>query len=146
MNCPNCGTALEATRRHGIDVEACPSCKGLWLDAQELDQLEDEAFDLGDKEKGTLVFAREPSTRLCPRCGGVLQGFMYRLYDLPLEFCEQGHGYFLDAGEDDRVLKLMREEEKRVKRAERAETRWAKHLSGMRTQGFFDKLRGPWGR
>ena len=71
---------------------------------------------------------------------------MYRLYDLPLEFCEQGHGYFLDAGEDERVLNLMRDEEKRVKRSERAESRWAKHLSRMRTQGFFDKLRGPWGR
>lgn len=141
MNCPNCGTALAPAKRHGIDVEACPSCKGLWLDAQELDQLEDEAFDLGDKEKGTLVFAREPSTRLCPKCGGVLQGFMYRLYDLPLEYCEQGHGYFLDAGEDDRVLALMREEEQRLKRSDRAETRWAAHLKHLRSGAFLEKLK-----
>ena len=137
---------MAPAKHHGIDVEACPSCNGIWLDAQELDQLEDEAFDLDDDEKGTLVFEREPSTRLCPQCGGVLQGFMYRLYDLPLEFCPEGHGYYLDAGEDDRVLTLMRQEEDRVKHAHRAEVRWAKHLSRMRTQGFLDKLRGPWGR
>jgi Zn-finger nucleic acid-binding protein len=141
MNCPNCGTALEPAKRHGIDVEACPSCKGLWLDAKELDQLEDEAFDLGDAEKGTLVFAREPSTRVCPQCGGVLQGFQYRLYDLPLEFCEQGHGYFLDAGEDDRVLALMREEEARLKRSGQAETRWAAHVRRLRSGDFFEKLK-----
>lgn len=141
MNCPNCGTALEPAKRHGVEVEVCPSCRGLWLDARELDQLEDEAFDLGDTEKGTLVFAREPSTRLCPQCGGVLQGFQYRLYDLPLEFCEQGHGYFLDAGEDDRVLALMREEEKRLKRSDKAETRWAAHLKHLRSGAFFEKLK-----
>ena len=141
MNCPNCGTALQPAKRHGIDVDACPSCKGLWLDAQELDQLEDEAFDLGDTEKGTLDFAHEPSTRLCPKCGSVLQGFMYRLYDLPLEFCEQGHGYFLDAGEDDRVLTLMHEEEKRLKRSGQAEKRWAAHLKHLRSGAFFEKLK-----
>jgi Zn-finger nucleic acid-binding protein len=142
MNCPNCGTALAPAKRHGIDVEACPSCKGLWLSAQELDQLEDEAFDLGDAEKGTLVFAAEPSDRACPECGQPLQGFQYRLYDLPLEFCAAGHGYFLDAGEDDRVLALMREEEARLKRADRAETRWSAHLRHLRSGDFFERLRG----
>ena len=141
MNCPNCGTELAPARRHGIDVETCPSCKGLWLNAKELDQLEDEAFDLGDAEKGTLVFAAEPSDRGCPECGQPLQGFQYRLYDLPLEFCAQGHGYFLDAGEDDRVLALMREEEARLKRSDQAEARWTAHLKHLRSSDFIEKLR-----
>jgi hypothetical protein len=142
MKCPDCGTELAPTRRHGVEVDACPACHGLWLNAQELDQLEDAAFDLGDAEKGTLVFAAEPSTRSCPQCGEPLQGFQYRLYDLPLEFCAQGHGYFLDAGEDERVVALMREEERRLKRAERAEDRWAGQLRRLRAPGFFEKLRG----
>jgi Zn-finger nucleic acid-binding protein len=141
MKCPNCGNELAAAKSHGVDVEACPSCKGLWLSAQEFVQLEDEAFDLGDDEKGTLVFAAEPSTRACPECSQPLQGFQYRLYDLPLEFCAQGHGYWLDAGEDDRVLALMREEESHVKRSTRAETQWAGHLRHLRSGDFFEKLR-----
>ena len=114
----------------------------MWLSAQELDRLEDKAFDLGDDEKGTLVFATEPSPRVCPECGKPLQGFQYRLYDLPLEFCGEGHGFFLDAGEDDRVLALMRDEEKRVKRSETAEQRWTVELRRLRAPGFFEKLRG----
>jgi Zn-finger nucleic acid-binding protein len=141
MNCPNCGTALAPAKRHGIEVESCPSCKGMWLDAEEFDQLEDEAFDLGDQEKGTLVFAAEPSDRACPECSQPLLGFQYRLYDLPLEFCPQGHGYFLDAGEDDRVLKLMRDEEARLKRSGRAESDWAAHLKHLRSGSFIEKLK-----
>jgi hypothetical protein len=142
MKCPNCQTELQTAVRHGIGVDACPSCKGMWLNQQELDALEDEAFDLGDREKGTLVFATETSDRACPVCSKPLQGFMYRLYDLPLEFCAEGHGYFLDAGEDNRVLALMREEEKRLKRSEKAEDRWSSHLKHLRSGHFFDRLRG----
>jgi hypothetical protein len=142
MKCPNCQSELQTAVRHGIGVDVCPSCKGMWLNQQELDALEDEAFDLGDREKGTLVFATEASDRACPVCAKPLQGFMYRLYDLPLEFCVEGHGYFLDAGEDDRVLTLMRNEEKRLKRSERAEDRWASHLKHLRSGHFFDRLRG----
>ncbi len=141
MKCPNCGSELASAKRHGVDVEACPSCKGLWLNVQELDQLEDEAFDLGDTQKGTLVFASEPSDRACPECGKPLRGFQYRLYDLALEYCEAGHGYWLDAGEDDRVLALMREEENRLKRSTHAESLWAAHLRRLRTGDFLEKLR-----
>lgn len=141
MKCPNCETELQTAVRHGIGVDACPACKGMWFSAQELERLEDEAFDLGDDEKGTLVFAAEPSPRLCPECAKPLQGFQYRLYDLPLEFCAEGHGFFLDAGEDDRVLALMRDEEKRVKRSDKAEQRWTRELRRLRAPGFFEKLR-----
>lgn len=141
MKCPNCQTELQTAVRHGIGVDACPSCKGMWLNQQELDALEDEAFDLGDREKGTLVFATEASDRTCPVCAKPLQGFMYRLYDLPLEFCAQGHGYWLDAGEDDRVVALMRQEESHVKRSVRAEDSWGRHLKHLRSGAFFEKLR-----
>ena len=142
MKCPDDGSELAVKTHHGVAVEQCPSCRGMWLGPEELDALEDEGFDLGDREKGTLVFAAEPSTRACPECNATLMGFQYRLYDLPLEFCPAGHGYWLDAGEDDRVLKLMRGEEKRLKHAEKAETRWAAHLRRLRAPGFFEKLRG----
>ena len=88
-----------------------------------------------------LVFAAEPSMRTCPQCSQPLQGFQYRLYDLPLEFCTQGHGYWLDAGEDERVLALMREEESHLKRSVRAEDSWGRHLKHMRSGDFFEKLR-----
>jgi Zn-finger nucleic acid-binding protein len=57
MKCPNCNTDLVQTKRNGIDLEYCQSCKGMWLSRQELEQLEDEVFDFGDDKKGSLIFS-----------------------------------------------------------------------------------------
>ncbi|HEY5413070.1 MAG TPA: zf-TFIIB domain-containing protein [Caulobacteraceae bacterium] len=140
MKCPNCASELAAAKRDGIEVEACPSCNGMWLSQQELNQLEDDAYDLG--KKGTLVFDPEPSSRRCTVCDQALKRFHYRDYDLELEFCEAGHGYWLDAGEDKRVLELMRKEEANLKRAFGAEESWSSHLRHWRSPGFLDRLKG----
>ena len=55
MKCPNDNTDLVQAKRDGLEVEACPTCNGMWLSRQELNQLEDETFHLGDEEKGALV-------------------------------------------------------------------------------------------
>jgi hypothetical protein len=39
MRCPKCGTHLEHHARHGVIVEECPTCHGMWLDAGELQKL-----------------------------------------------------------------------------------------------------------
>lgn len=39
MNCPLCATPLEAVERQGIELDHCPSCGGMWLDAGELSAL-----------------------------------------------------------------------------------------------------------
>ena len=140
MKCPNCSAELTRSKRDGVDVDVCPSCKGLWLTRQELDQLENKAFDLGDEEKGSLVFSSTASQRKCPECGAAMRSFSYRLYDLELEFCGAGHGYWLDAGEDKRVLDLMKQEEARLKRSERAEDRWTSLLQHLRSHSFIDRI------
>ncbi len=39
MHCPKCGQRL-ATEKYGkVEVDVCPSCKGMWLDAQELERI-----------------------------------------------------------------------------------------------------------
>jgi uncharacterized protein len=41
MHCPKCGQKL-ATENYGkVEVDVCPSCKGMWLDANELEQIVD---------------------------------------------------------------------------------------------------------
>ncbi len=39
MNCPRCGTPLNAHTLHDVSVDECPSCHGMWLDAGELEAL-----------------------------------------------------------------------------------------------------------
>jgi hypothetical protein len=37
MKCPKCGANLKETEFHNVKIDTCPECKGLWLDAGEMD-------------------------------------------------------------------------------------------------------------
>ena len=39
MACPVDGTALVMTERSGIEIDYCPTCRGVWLDRGELDKI-----------------------------------------------------------------------------------------------------------
>ena len=39
MRCPNCGNRLVEVERSEILIDACPSCRGVWLDRGELDKI-----------------------------------------------------------------------------------------------------------
>ena len=43
MDCPFDGTRLDVVRRSGVEIDWCPSCKGVWLERGELDTLIDLA-------------------------------------------------------------------------------------------------------
>ena len=141
MKCPNCNAELTQKKRDGIEMEICPSCEGMWLTSQELVQLEDEVFDFGDDEKGSLMLGSSATTRECPQCGKLMKSFQYRLYDLEMDFCEDQHGFWLAADEDKRVLELMREEEKNLGRKVLAEDRFAAHLRYLRSGSIMDRIR-----
>ena len=39
MRCPACGTRLVEVERAEVMIDACPECRGVWLDRGELDRL-----------------------------------------------------------------------------------------------------------
>ena len=39
MKCPKCGADLVTEDFHGVQIDRCPECHGIWLDAGELDQV-----------------------------------------------------------------------------------------------------------
>lgn len=39
MPCPVCRTELMPTERQGIEIDSCPTCRGVWLDRGELDKI-----------------------------------------------------------------------------------------------------------
>ena len=44
MKCPQCkDNALAMSERQGIEIDYCPSCRGIWLDRGELDKLIEKA-------------------------------------------------------------------------------------------------------
>lgn len=43
MKCPVDGTALLMTERQGVEIDYCPTCRGVWLDRGELDKIIEKA-------------------------------------------------------------------------------------------------------
>jgi hypothetical protein len=39
MGCPACHVPLAMTERQGIEIDYCPTCRGIWLDRGELDKV-----------------------------------------------------------------------------------------------------------
>jgi len=141
MNCPRCNTELTVEDYKGIEVDRCHTCQGMWLDWGELDQLEDTVL-ADDDIKGTIVYSPLKSELLCPKCGDKMQRFSYRAYNLELDFCEKGHGTWLDAGEEKRVLEIMEKRIKDMNRKAKAEAEWGDFLKNLRSPSFFGKIKG----
>ena len=44
MKCPTCSdVSLVMTERQGVEIDYCPTCRGVWLDRGELDKLIERA-------------------------------------------------------------------------------------------------------
>lgn len=43
MNCPFDDSPLQVVNRQGVEIDWCPSCKGVWLERGELDKLIEQA-------------------------------------------------------------------------------------------------------
>ncbi len=39
MKCPKCGADLSTEDYHGVEVDRCPECHGVWFDAGEVESL-----------------------------------------------------------------------------------------------------------
>lgn len=59
MRCPKDGTTLETFHRNGVEIERCPTCRGVWLDRGELDKI--IAASIG--EEGSERYNREKDKR-----------------------------------------------------------------------------------
>jgi hypothetical protein len=104
--CPKCDVALIILRFQDVEVDLCESCRGLWLDAGELESLlagaGATAYD------PFLEFQHQPGTppagsrHLCPRCDELLREITVSRAGkaaLTLEKCPRGHGLWFDAEE-----------------------------------------------
>ena len=76
MLCPVCRQPMLIVEFEQIELDACPDCRGVWFDAQELRQLfelvgaPDNAFDL---ENELERMPRAAARRACPRCRGRIE-------------------------------------------------------------------------
>jgi len=112
MTCLDCGKEMVGYVVHTSRAEAaydvCEACGGLWLDKGELDKV---AFQVaGDIEYCSADEADLPeSTKSCPRCSGERLHRVKFLGDdaVILERCGNCAGFWLDAGQIDRIDKQL---------------------------------------
>ena len=45
MQCPTDGATLVMSERSGIEIDYCPTCRGVWLDRGELDKIIERSLD-----------------------------------------------------------------------------------------------------
>jgi Zn-finger nucleic acid-binding protein len=65
MRCPACGSRLVEVERSEILIDACPECRGIWLDRGELDKIlvRERSMAAGDPDED---FFREVEGRRRP--------------------------------------------------------------------------------
>ena len=141
MDCPRDKSTLETKIERGIEIDQCPSCKGNWLDQHELDLLEDTVF-IAELKKGTRMYAIRESDISCLKCNEQMATFNYRAYNLPIDYCTDQHGFWLDGGEDKEILSLMKKRVGDLKRSRSAESAWNDNLLGVAGgKSIFDRIK-----
>lgn len=45
MLCPVCETGLAMSDRNGVEIDYCPTCRGVWLDRGELDKIIERSLE-----------------------------------------------------------------------------------------------------
>lgn len=107
MICPKCSDkpTLEArVDSGGVEYDLCPSCRGMWLDAGELELVLTPA---AGKAEAQGLLNPKPAPETCPRCGGALQKGGFISPALILEQCTACKGIWLDRDELRIVAKLV---------------------------------------
>jgi uncharacterized protein len=67
MRCPTCGTRLVEVERAGVLIDACPSCRGVWLDRGELDKILVKERQLSGGDSDEDFFREVEGRRATPR-------------------------------------------------------------------------------
>ena len=107
--CPKCDVALFILHFRSVEVEYCDRCRGVWLDAGELETLmtvtgatpADPLLEFHSR----VVEEPQRTKHLCPRCDRSLEEITIE-GQLTLDRCPRGHGLWFDADELRQLLEL----------------------------------------
>jgi Zn-finger nucleic acid-binding protein len=107
MNCPICKKeAMIVLELNNVEIDHCLKCKGIWLDAGELELL------LGDETRSKDLIAqfqidknnREKKFK-CPICGKKMEKILVgKQKKILIDRCKNGHGLWFDKGELENVI------------------------------------------
>lgn len=102
MKCPKCSNAMETVRYQDIEIDRCTSCKGIWFDMLEHEDLKkisgSQSIDPGSVELGKKQ--DKQSKIICPACDVPLINMVVSAQPhISYEACTLCYGVYFDAGE-----------------------------------------------
>ncbi len=102
MQCPKCLSDMEVLDYHGIEIDRCTDCFGMWFDHLEREDLKTlegaESIDIGDEFVGAKY--NEILDVPCPKCKVKMNHVLQtEAFEIKFESCPQCHGAYFDAGE-----------------------------------------------
>jgi Zn-finger nucleic acid-binding protein len=112
--CPVCQVSLVPQSHLGITIDVCPTCAGIWFDADELPRLREmdpAILPRLDHLYQPMVERYEGAVeRLCPKCRLPMYHYNY-LYtsNITLDSCDQCGGVWVDHGELVKMDQLARD-------------------------------------
>ena len=112
MKCPLCSTQdlarVELGERDPLGAMRCPTCRGCWVSAGELERIEAGAWH--SVEDLRLRAVEAIAERACPQCESLLGTVSPEDHpELRIERCPACHGFWLDSGELDGLHALAAE-------------------------------------
>jgi len=110
MRCPRQFSAtLEPKLLLGVEVDQCPDCTGIWLDAGELEPILGAMPPAAALERTEATFTEDEAPMRCPRCGAV--AVLLAAPPVKVNMCSACQGLWLDAHELE-TLKALHSEGK----------------------------------
>ncbi len=74
MHCPKCGQELATEECDSVEIDVCPSCKGVWLDAGELGTIVEKTGSFFHSCLRVIRGERHKSAHLSSKHAGVNRG------------------------------------------------------------------------
>lgn len=116
MQCPTCQIPMQTMRIGEAQIDECPTCRGIWFDKGELEEIKDEAdpdlrfLDIGIWSRKALFNIRK-ETLSCPRCRNLsMRAINFQEPDIDVTFCPACEGVWLNADDFRKILATLSQE------------------------------------
>ena len=125
MNCPVCNNQLHEITVSDITVDVCKGgCGGIWFDNFELKKFDEPHESTGEElldiERDDSIIIDHTRKRNCPKCDNMvmMRHFSSAKKQVEVDECPNCCGFWLDAGELDRIRSLFNTEEEKNQAAD----------------------------
>ena len=106
MQCPVCKNSMVILELDKVEIDYCPSCKGIWLDNGELELLMEDQQSQDKKLKSFKSVNDVPEKKYrCPICNKKMDKVEYEDSQIIIDRCKNEHGLWFDKGELSSLLK-----------------------------------------